>query len=126
MAANGWVYEQQPNTELDKKQKFNINNCNSLERLTAIAYTLCQATFTMTKKQILKLRPEFKLGWGMTMIDWFEITEGVGFFCIRSGLRHADGETKSPYHYEDCVGGKNAEKIAMEKFNNWWASLNVV
>ena len=81
----------------------------------------------MTKKQILKLRPEFKLGMGMgiTMIDWFEITEGAGFFCIRSGLRHADGETKSPYHYEDCVGGKNAEKIAMEKFNKWWASLNV-
>ena len=79
----------------------------------------------MTKKQILKLRPEFKLGMGMTMIDWFEITEGASFFCIRSGLRHADGETKSPYHYEDCVGGKNPEKIAMEKFNMWWASLNV-
>ena len=74
---------------------------------------------------VLKLRPEFKLGIGMTMIDWFEITEGAGFFCIRSGLRHADGQTKSPYHYEDCVGGKNAEKIAMEKFNKWWASLNV-
>ena len=54
----------------------------------------------MTKSQILKLRPEFKFG-GMTMIDWFEITEGSGFFCIRSGLKHADGETKSPYHYED-------------------------
>ena len=79
----------------------------------------------MTKKQILKLRPEFKLGMGMTMIDWFEITEGAGFFCIRSGLRHADGETKSPYHYEYSVGGKNAEKIAMDKFNKWWDSLSV-
>ena len=110
---------------LIKITKFNISNCNSLKRLTAIAYTLCQAAFIMTKKQILKLRPKFKLGIGMTMIDWFEITEGAGFFCIRSGLRHTDGETKSPYHYEDCVGGKNAEKIAMEKFNEWWASLNV-
>ena len=27
--------------------KFNINNCNSLKRLTAIAYTLCQATLIM-------------------------------------------------------------------------------
>lgn len=26
---------------------------------------------------------------------------------------------------EDCGCGKNAEKIAMEKFNKWWASLNV-
>jgi hypothetical protein len=78
----------------------------------------------MTKKQILILRPEFKFG-GITLRDWFEISEGVGFFCIRSGLRHADGETKSPYHYEDCVGGKNAKKIAMEKFNVWWASLDV-
>ena len=101
-----------------------------LRRLSKMAYNLLIPTkqinkITMTKKQILKLRPEFKLGIGMTMIDWFEITEGAGFFCIRSGLRHADGETKSPYHYEDCVGGKNAEKIAIEKFNKWWASLNV-
>jgi len=78
----------------------------------------------MTKKQILKLRPVFIFG-KMTMIDWFEITEGAGFFSIKSGLRHADGETKSPYHYEDCVGGKNAEKIVIEKFNKWWTSLNV-
>lgn len=80
----------------------------------------------MTKKEILKLRPKFKFDIGMTMIDWFEITEGAGFFCIRSGLRHADGETKSPYHYEDCVVGKNAKKTAMEKFNKWWVSLEVI
>lgn len=78
----------------------------------------------MTKKKILKLRPQFKFG-HMTMIDWFEITEGECFFCIRSGLRHADGETKSPYYYEDCAVGKNAEKIAIETFNNWWNSFNI-
>ena len=78
----------------------------------------------MTKKQLLKLRPEFKFN-GMPMIDWFEITEGGGFFSIRNGLRHADGETKSPYYYEDFVGGKNSEKIVMERFNKWWNSLNV-
>jgi hypothetical protein len=76
----------------------------------------------MTKSQILKLRPEFKFG-GMTMIDWFEITEGSGFFCIRSGLRHADRETRSPYYYEDCVGGKGAKKLALDKFNNFWNDL---
>lgn len=79
----------------------------------------------MTKKNISKLRPEFKLGTDITMIDWFEITEGIGFFCIRSGLRHADEETKSPYHYYDCICGKNAKKIAIEKFNKWWYSLDV-
>jgi hypothetical protein len=78
----------------------------------------------LSKNKILKLRPEFKIGSGMSMIEWFEITEGGSFFCIKSGLRHADGETKSPYHYEDCVGGKNAEKIALDKFNLWWCSLN--
>jgi len=30
----------------------------------------------MTKKQILKLRPEFEFGSGMRMIEWFEINEG--------------------------------------------------
>jgi hypothetical protein len=78
----------------------------------------------MTKKQILKLRPQFKLGGGMTMIDWFEINEGTGYYGIRSGLRHADGETKSPYHYEDSVGGKGAEKIALLRFNQWWEQIN--
>jgi len=77
----------------------------------------------LSKIEILKLRPNFKTGLGMTMIEWFEISEGGGFFCIKSGLRHADGETKSPYHYEDCLGGKNAEKIALDKFNIWWGSL---
>ena len=77
----------------------------------------------MTKNQILKLRPEFKIGGGMTMIDWFDITEGAGFFCIVSGLKHADGVTLSPFHYSDCVGGKNAKKIAIEKFTKWWDNL---
>ena len=76
----------------------------------------------MTKKQILKLRPKFKMG-DSIMIEWFEIKEGCSFFCIRSGLKHVDG-TESPYHYEDCVTGENAEKIALEKFTNWWSSLN--
>lgn len=78
----------------------------------------------LSKRQILKLRPVFKIGLGMTLVEWFEISEGGSFFCIKSGLRHADGETLSPYHYEDCVGGKNAEKNALDKFNIWWCSIN--
>ena len=34
---------------LIRSRKFNINNSNSLKRLTAIAYTLCQATLIMSK-----------------------------------------------------------------------------
>lgn len=77
----------------------------------------------LTKSKIIKLNPTFKFN-GFTTVDWFEISEGAGFFCIRNGLRHADGETKSPYHYEECIGGKNAKKIALENFNKWWDSLN--
>ena len=73
----------------------------------------------LTEAAILKLRPEFEYG-KMRMVEWFQISKGVGFYTIHSGLKHADGETKSPYHYEDAVGGKNAKKIALEKFNKWW------
>lgn len=79
----------------------------------------------MTKKQILELRPQFKFG-GMSMIDWFEINEGAGFYSIRSGLNHADGETKSPYYFNYMLGGKNAEKKVRTEFTNWWKELNSV
>ena len=40
--------------------KFNINNCNSLKRLTAIAYTLCQAQLFM-KFEIVKTNKKVDL-----------------------------------------------------------------
>lgn len=73
----------------------------------------------LTKKEILNLRPMFEFGC-ITMIDWFEINQGAGFFSIRSGLNHADGETKSPYYFSTTYGGKGAKKKAIEEFNNWW------
>ena len=33
--------------DLIRSKNLNINNCNSLKRLTAIAYTLCQATYLL-------------------------------------------------------------------------------
>jgi hypothetical protein len=78
----------------------------------------------MTKTQVLKLRPEFSVCGGMRMVDWFEVTEGEMFFCIHSGLRHADGETKSPYHYDDCAVGKNSKKQCLVKFSEWWNNIN--
>ena len=77
----------------------------------------------MKIKEILELRPEFKFG-GMTMVEWFEIREGAGMFSISSGLNHADGETKSPFHYSHYEMGESSEKKCIEHFNNWWKTLN--
>jgi hypothetical protein len=79
----------------------------------------------MTKKQILKLRPEFYLTDGMRMTDWFEIIERDVFCTIRSGLRHSDGITKSPYYYEATYVGKNPTKHALKQFTDWWMSRNI-
>ena len=78
----------------------------------------------MTLAQILKLRPEFKLAEGrVTMRDWFEITQGPSFCSIRSGLRHADGETASPFLYERTIIGKNSLKESIHKFEEWYKGV---
>ena len=74
-----------------------------------------------TLNQIKKLRPEFEFG-NMSMVDWFEIYEGKVYCTIKSGLKHADGETRSFFHYEETTVGKNAKKIAIAKFNHFWCS----
>jgi len=58
----------------------------------------------LTDEQILELKPEFKVANQMTMFDWFEIHQGAGYYIIKSGLKHADGVTKSPYYYESFSG----------------------
>lgn len=77
----------------------------------------------MKESQIKKLRPSFKFG-RMEMIDWFEINSSDSFYSIRSGLRNADGETKSPYYYESYTVGRGAKKIEIEKFTKFWDSIN--
>ena len=74
-------------------------------------------------EEIRKLRPTFIFG-GMPLTDWFEVNQGKGYCVIRSGLRHADGVTKSPYHYEYFKGGKDATEKVLEHFNKWWKSIN--
>jgi hypothetical protein len=76
----------------------------------------------MTFTQIEKLRPTFTFG-QMQMVEWFEVTKGTGFCVIHSGLRHADGETKLPYHNEDFEGGKDASKNCLKRFNEWWETV---
>ena len=59
---------------LIRMTKFNINNCNSLKRLTAIAYTLCQAQLIMNKALLKRIEELFteklqaKTGWGRNEI----------------------------------------------------------
>jgi hypothetical protein len=77
----------------------------------------------MNKEDIKKLRPSFKFG-EIVMIDWFEVLEGKGYCVIRSGLRHADGITKSLYDYEYFKGGNDATNEVLNHFNNWWRLLN--
>ena len=76
----------------------------------------------LTEAKILKLRPEFKFG-GQSMIEWFKISRGASFYCIYSGLNHADGVSKSPYYFNCCLGGKNAKKKVLKLFNDWWSKL---
>ena len=55
---------------LIRSRNLNINNCNSFKRLTAIAYTLCQAQLIMNKKllqridEIFEQKLQEKTGWG--------------------------------------------------------------
>ena len=76
----------------------------------------------LTEAKILKLRPEFKFG-NCSMIEWFEVSKGASFYSIRSGLNHADGESKSPYYFSCCLGGKDAKKKTLKLFNDWWSKL---
>lgn len=71
-----------------------------------------------TLNQISKLRKTFKFG-GVTMVEWFEVSRGTFHVCIQSGLKHADGETKSPYHYEKVFVGKDCIKQAIKDFNEF-------
>ena len=76
----------------------------------------------LTEAKILKLRPEFKFG-NCSMIEWFEVSKGASFYSIRSGLNHADGESKSPYYFSCCLGGKGAKKKVLRLLNDWWSKL---
>ena len=73
----------------------------------------------MKIQQIKNLRPTFKFG-GMTMVEWFDVIDGNGYFSITSGLRHADGITKSPYEYSHFLCGKDSRKKCIEHFTKWW------
>lgn len=66
---------------------------------------------------ILKIKLEVP---NYNIVDWFEVHfYSETMILIKSGLRHADGETKSPYYYEETTFGKNAKRDALKKFNEF-------
>lgn len=69
-----------------------------------------------TLNQILKI--EFELP-QYHMYEWYEIHLYRNGILIRSGLRHADGETISPYYYSETTRGKGHKKKAIKKFNEF-------
>lgn len=80
----------------------------------------------MTIKEIEALKPRFEFGsGGMEMVEWFKVTKGKSFCCISSGLCHVDGVTKSPYHYDKCIVGKNSLKESILEFEKWWKTINI-
>lgn len=73
-----------------------------------------------TINQILKLKfdlPEYHVR------EWFEVHLFDRGILIRSGLRHADGETKSPYYYEESTWGRGHKKEAIRKFNEFLSNV---
>jgi len=53
------------------------------------------------------------------VVDWFEVHLFRNGCIIKSGLRHSDGETKSPFHYEGSFWGDDYEEKALKHFNNF-------
>ncbi len=62
---------------LIRSRKLNINNCNSLKRLTAIAYTLCQAQLIM--ERIKNDMEDFVINGKLTIKELYELAKKEGF-----------------------------------------------
>jgi len=77
-----------------------------------------------TIDEILNLRPRFRLNDGsLPLIEWFTVSTFAGCY-IKSGLRHADGITKSPFHYEHYEMGEDAIEKSIKKFSEWYNEVS--
>ena len=54
--------------------------------------------------------------------EWFEVHLYKNGCLIKSGLRHADEETKSPFYYEKSFWGDGFEEQALKDFNEFLKS----
>ena len=72
---------------LIRSRKFNINNCNSLKCLTAIAYTLCQATFIMKDKfRIQELERQLELAENANVYTKERIERLFDYYAKSTGI----------------------------------------
>ena len=78
----------------------------------------------LTMEDIEGLRLDFDFN-GHTMYEWFGVTRTSAYCHIQSGLNHADGKTKSPYHYDRVTFGDGAIDEAAEIFNEWFYDLPI-
>lgn len=74
--------------------------------------------------KIEKLRPEVK---EFHVAEWFEFHR-IGTTCIlKSGLKHANGRTVSPFYYNECSFGKTEIEsvwLACVNFISWLKNNN--
>ena len=57
------------------------------------------------------------------VLEWFEVHLYSHGCLIKSGLNHADGETKSPYYYSNSVWKSNCKEAVVQaiwEFLNWY------
>ena len=57
------------------------------------------------------------------VIEWFEVHLYSSGCLIKSGLRHADGETTSPYYYENSIWRKDSKEAVVQaiwEFLQWY------
>lgn len=87
--------------------------------------------YVFSIEEIEQLRPETTLNGQLAfaMIDWFKCSitshNGQNTSCyVQSGLRHTDGVTRSPYHYEETFIGPSCVEKARIHFSVWWLNLH--
>lgn len=54
-----------------------------------------------------------------SVFEWFEVHLYRNGCLIKSGLRHADGITLSPFHYEESFWGEGYQEKALDHFNDF-------
>lgn len=57
------------------------------------------------------------------VIEWFSVDVTSNICTITSGLRNADGETKTPYYYSEYnydINNKNAVILSLNNFIDWF------
>jgi len=83
-------------------------------------------SFMLVKQAIESIRLPVP---GYNVEDWFSVTISRNHCIITSGLRHADSDIRSPYHYEEYVFDSSADKAAIRavtEFINWFKTLNIL